>query len=588
MYKKVILFITIIYFLSLIDNTEQSKIRQSQIAFKAIRNTIKKPMIKSIGNTIKKSISNFRLKNNNIKNLAFGLKKTEEKYLTIKHTIGRKLIPNLGKEGMFKFKHKTPFVARVANKLVGTQGKKNIWMKSAEQMGGKELRSLLERSVNLMSGKGFGSAVSTAFKAVPFVPVLAAGGIMGFAELNNIKDLDFDETFLDLENIEYLKNIKVVQEETVTERINKIGREGEVSNKPDTMDIKERTKVRIINLTNTCINQNLAFEHYLFHHDDLKWPTIMMWQNDKNIVIGKHQNPWKECYLQKMEKDGVKLARRHTGGGAVYQDLGNSCFTFLNPIKDHTPLENFRERNNLMLQRAFYYLKVDARLEGRNDILTGGKKFSGMAYEVDMGGKDRIKKSLHHGTILFDVNTKNLWNYLNPDSKKLKSKGIDSVVSRVTNLKEINPDINHTTLSEKIIEEFNKYYYKFEVDYQTISDPLSESPKVKEIYNKLISEDWLYKRTPKFTNQMETRFKWGNIDLNFSVENGMIKDGMIYSDSQFPDMIDYMINSLKAKSYEYSVKGVHRLFDNMKQHYIDNEDIQPMIDEMESWVTKNI
>ena len=108
-------------------------------------------------------------------------------------------------------------------------------------------------------------------------------------------------------------------------------------------------KVRIINLLSNCINQNLAYEDYLFHHDDLKYPTLMMWQNNKNIVIGKHQNPWKECYLQKMERDGINLARRKSGGGAVYQDLGNSCFTFLHPIYDNTPPLDTKNKNNVII-----------------------------------------------------------------------------------------------------------------------------------------------------------------------------------------------------------------------------------------------
>ena len=108
-------------------------------------------------------------------------------------------------------------------------------------------------------------------------------------------------------------------------------------------------KVRIINLLSNCINQNLAYEDYLFHHDDLKYPTLMMWQNNKNIVIGKHQNPWKECYLQKMERDGINLARRKSGVGAVYQDLGNSCFTFLHPIYDNTPPLDTKNKNNVII-----------------------------------------------------------------------------------------------------------------------------------------------------------------------------------------------------------------------------------------------
>ena len=133
-------------------------------------------------------------------------------------------------------------------------------------------------------------------------------------------------------------------------------------------------KIRIINVTTNSIHKNLAYEDFLFHHDNLKYPTLMMWRNDKNIVIGKHQNPWKECHIQKMQADGISLCRRKSGGGAVYQDLGNTCFTFLHPIYDDTPPLNTKEYNNEIILSAMKNLGVDCELSGRNDITCNGKK----------------------------------------------------------------------------------------------------------------------------------------------------------------------------------------------------------------------
>ena len=77
---------------------------------------------------------------------------------------------------------------------------------------------------------------------------------------------------------------------------------------------------------------NLATEEYIFEKLDLKNPVLFLWRNTSTIIMGKHQNPWKECRVQLLEQDGVTLARRKSGGGCVYQDLGNSVFSFLNPI----------------------------------------------------------------------------------------------------------------------------------------------------------------------------------------------------------------------------------------------------------------
>ena len=77
---------------------------------------------------------------------------------------------------------------------------------------------------------------------------------------------------------------------------------------------------------------NLATEEYIFEHLEVKNPLLFLWRNNPTIIIGKHQNPWKECHVQKLESDGIVLARRKSGGGCVYQDLGNSVFSFINPI----------------------------------------------------------------------------------------------------------------------------------------------------------------------------------------------------------------------------------------------------------------
>lgn len=146
-----------------------------------------------------------------------------------------------------------------------------------------------------------------------------------------------------------------------------------------------------------------------------------------------------------MEKDGIKLARRRTGGGAVYQDLGNSCFSFLTPVfSEKYPLDYAKKINNEIILNSLKNLNINAELSGRNDILCEGKKVSGSAYKMNLGNKDgKGKKALHHGTMLIDVDSSKIAKYLNPNKDKLKSKGIDSVISRVTNLVNFNPEINH-------------------------------------------------------------------------------------------------------------------------------------------------
>lgn len=136
-----------------------------------------------------------------------------------------------------------------------------------------------------------------------------------------------------------------------------------------------------------------------------------------------------------MERDGVVLSRRITGGGAVYHDLGNTCFSFLTPYQNNEDY-NYKMVNSALLIDALGRMGITAEVSGRNDLTHEGRKISGSAYKINLGNLNtgKGKKALHHGTVLFSVNTNALVTYLNPNKAKLLSKGVSSVASRVLNL----------------------------------------------------------------------------------------------------------------------------------------------------------
>jgi len=115
---------------------------------------------------------------------------------------------------------------------------------------------------------------------------------------------------------------------------------------------------------------NLATEEYIFNNINLDKHMLYLWQNSPAVIIGKHQNPWSECHLSNMEKDNISLARRHSGGGTVYQDIGNSCFTFFSSKNTFSV-----DRNMEILSKSlFNSFGVVAEKSGRNDMVVGGKK----------------------------------------------------------------------------------------------------------------------------------------------------------------------------------------------------------------------
>lgn len=182
---------------------------------------------------------------------------------------------------------------------------------------------------------------------------------------------------------------------------------------------------------------NLATEEYIFEHLNVVNPCLFLWRNTKTIIIGKHQNPWKECYVQKLEDDKVILARRQTGGGCVYQDLGNSVFSFINPVDAFDKVDYKTMNNDVLIGSLKNGFGINAEASGRNDLVIKyendhDRKISGSAYKLKLGNKDGAgRRSLHHGTMLLDIELGALGNYLCPNKAKLESKGVDSVVSRV-------------------------------------------------------------------------------------------------------------------------------------------------------------
>eukprot|EP00916_Digyalum_oweni_P001795 GHVL01003459.1.p2 GENE.GHVL01003459.1~~GHVL01003459.1.p2 ORF type:complete len:358 (-),score=55.59 GHVL01003459.1:1714-2787(-) len=283
---------------------------------------------------------------------------------------------------------------------------------------------------------------------------------------------------------------------------------------------------------------NLAFEEYLFNVVKNSAPTLFLWQNDKAVVIGKHQNPWKECNLQRMETDNVILARRETGGGAVYQDMGNTCFSF------HSPSHKLNKINNTnIICDALKKLGFNAEATGRNDIcVEDGRKISGCAF------KKNAEMALHHGTILIDVELEALNKYLTPHEEKLNSKGVSSTAARVVNLKQLDPSINHELVCDNIISKFCEHHHvcteSIPVINVTESSDIANDPQFVRKLEELENWEWRFGRTPKFSHEMTKRFDFGLFNVHLDVHNGRIKDARVFSDCLSAELPEVMSKAL--------------------------------------------
>ena len=169
---------------------------------------------------------------------------------------------------------------------------------------------------------------------------------------------------------------------------------------------------------------NMAFDEWLLQCGPDE-PVFRLWRNEPSVIIGHNQVAAQEVNLEYLRQNGIKLARRVTGGGAVYHDLQNLNYSFAGPIGSVSP-DLFAE--------ALQSLGLPAELTGRNDIFVAGRKISGYARSV------WHNRELVHGTLMYDVDIDTLTAALNVEgSSKLNLKGVASVRSRVTNVRDYLP-----------------------------------------------------------------------------------------------------------------------------------------------------
>ena len=326
---------------------------------------------------------------------------------------------------------------------------------------------------------------------------------------------------------------------------------------------------------------NLATEDWIFRDMSADSKVLFLWRNDRSIIVGRGQNVWSECDLKKVERDGVNVVRRHSGGGAVYQDLGNTCFTFMSGREPGLTTKDLYRRNNTILISALKSLGVDAQASGRNDLIVEREgqpfKISGSAFKES---KDRC---FHHGTMLMNVDLTRLGNYLTPDSKKLQAKGIKSVKARVLNLVEIAPAINHQDFCSALMEAFfQNYNSRVKVEHLD-SSTLQTVDAIKSYHDELKSWDWIFGKTPHFEHKLQDRVSWGGVELHVDTERGRFKTVKLYTDSLQVDLVVEISNYLQGKPY--TVEGVNQA---LLQH-LESQPAEPsIIRELYNWLGEQL
>lgn len=283
---------------------------------------------------------------------------------------------------------------------------------------------------------------------------------------------------------------------------------------------------------------NLSLEEYLIKNAASDETIMFLWQSANTVVIGRNQNPYKECDIQKLRDDDVRLVRRLSGGGAVYQDLGNLNFTFISSNESYSVENNFR-----IILASLEMYDIKGCFNGKNDLLYEGRKFSGSAFTSD------DKTSCHHGTLLVDTDLNRLAKYLSPSPLKLSSNAVDSVVSRVRNLKEISQKITVEELKGSIVKSFNEFYHS-DAKPEYIDETSADLADYTEKYR---VKDWNFDQSPEFSVRLEKKFTWGICEINIFIRDGIVRDFKFYTDSYISQDFSFLGRNLLDKPWDKKI-----------------------------------
>jgi lipoate-protein ligase A len=291
--------------------------------------------------------------------------------------------------------------------------------------------------------------------------------------------------------------------------------------------------------TGTCKPaRNLAYEDYFLNGKNLKEDIFMLWRNEPAIVVGRFQNTLEEINTSFVEKHQIQVLRRISGGGAVYHDPGNLCFSFI--LHDIAPEIVDKSKYIRPLVDALAILGVRAEVTRRNDLTVDGKKFSGNAMALH---KNRL---LFHGTLLFDSDLEILHEALKSSSVIVDSKAVRSMRSQVTNLKGYLPQSMDIILFKQRLEQLlftdnNSSYFK--PDKEDL-DAINEL--VKKKYE---TWEWNFGHNPKSTFRRSWNSPEGTLEITIQLDKGYIKSCQLKSDFETPTGHDEIENLLKNIRY---------------------------------------
>ncbi|XP_028409937.1 lipoyltransferase 1, mitochondrial-like [Dendronephthya gigantea] len=327
-----------------------------------------------------------------------------------------------------------------------------------------------------------------------------------------------------------------------------------LSNKRITLPSSEKVIVLHSHHNNPYLN--LAYENWMYENLNLDSHDVLyFWQNVPCVVIGRHQNPWLECDLQYLSENGISLARRLSGGGTVFHDLGNLNITFM------TNSLNYNRKGNLKcIAEALskQWNNLDICLSPRDDLVVKGIfKISGSAAKL---GK---YSSYHHCTLLCDANLEMLNKAIMPRDIVSHSRATASVSSHVKNLKDLEPSINVDDIITSIAQTYTNDHQTPHIHSMDIfEDDISE---IHQMEKELSTWEWIFGKTSPFTITKSIPLSSGtDARIDLLIQSGHVKNVSIHPSTLFEDEINKYLGGIEFKSSTLS-KAVGLCFDKCRE-----------------------
>jgi len=265
----------------------------------------------------------------------------------------------------------------------------------------------------------------------------------------------------------------------------------------------------------TDIFHNMAVEEHLFDQIQPGQCRLLLWQSRPAVVIGRNQVPWRECLLSQLPEMGVTLARRRTGGGAVWHDAGNINFSF---ILDRKLYDYNRQAG--MIVDAIKSLGIDAAPGPHRVINVGDRKVSGCAMRLSKG------RALHHGTLLVSSDLARLREVLQPEESEITCRAVASRPANVVNLSEIVPDVTVEKVTDALAAAFSAEYGVTESAGEV--DDITDDRDIAARRIMLSSDEWVLGETPTFDVTWDIVDNAGTNRLKMRVERGSIVEATAY------------------------------------------------------------